>query len=68
MIQGEGDPGLTIAAIWKMLEALGSETKACRRVSPTADQTTCNVDNTNAPAHNLEHPPTANTKHCTKDL
>jgi hypothetical protein len=32
--EGEGDPGLTIVAILKMLEALGNETKACRRASP----------------------------------
>ncbi len=56
MIEGEGDPGLTIVAVWKMLEALGRESVACRRASPAADQTTCNVDNMDAPACILEHP------------
>lgn len=34
-IEGEGNPGLTIAIIKKMLEALGSEAEACRRDSTT---------------------------------
>jgi hypothetical protein len=40
VILGDGDPGLTIAAIRKMLEAKTNKAEACRRGSPLPYQAT----------------------------
>ncbi len=55
MSEGEGDPGLTVVAIWRLMEALGNVAAACRRASPAPYQTICNSYNLDAPAHSLDH-------------
>lgn len=52
--EGDGNPGLTIAAIKRLLEAIGSEAETCRRDSPVHYQTTRNADNMDALACSLQ--------------
>lgn len=47
--------GFALATIKKILEALGSEAKACRRASPTPYQATRNADDMDAPMRSLEY-------------
>jgi hypothetical protein len=51
----EGNPGFAIATIKKILEALGSEAKACRRASPAHYQASRNADDMDAPMRSLEY-------------
>jgi hypothetical protein len=55
MTKGRGDPGLTIAAIRKLLDALVSKAEACQRVSLAPYQTTQNSDNLDAYICSLEY-------------
>jgi hypothetical protein len=48
MSEGEGDPSLTVAAIRKLLEAVGSEAEAFWRGSPAPYQSTQNSNNLEA--------------------
>jgi hypothetical protein len=54
LIEGEGNPGFVIAIIKKLLDALRSKAKACRRDLLVPFQTTHNVDNMDSPAHSLD--------------
>jgi hypothetical protein len=49
------NPGLIIAIIKKLLEALGSEAETCRTDLPAPYQTTQNMDNMDAPSHSKEY-------------
>jgi hypothetical protein len=53
--EGNGKATGTVAAIQKLLGALGSEAEACRRVSQAPFQTTQNMENLDAPAHSLQY-------------
>ncbi len=55
MSEGERDPSLTNAALWKLLKTLGSEAEDSWRASQDPYQTTQNLDNLGAYVHSFEH-------------
>ncbi len=66
--KGNEDPGLTIVAIGKMLEALGNKAEAFRRASPLAEPLV--MQTTWSPLHaswsTWGRVPTASRMHCTR--
>ncbi len=56
VILGDEDPGLTIAAIRKILEVKTNKAEACSRDAPLPYQATHKADNMDVPLRSLEHP------------